>query len=299
MHGLDLPFLKQRPALEELRNALNTLSINLPDWQDEQAVESDSSATIPWLVRVIASQLQWLDSATQVEEIHSLAARRLAERSGRVAFPSSTRKFRISPADIELRIHEPSLASNEDGDLNLGAKTWGTAYTLACKLALMKSLIPANANVLELGSGTGLAGLAAGAIWGVPVTLTDLSSILPNLKFNVEANPQVSRVKAQVLDWRQCTYEADVYNVVLVSDPLYDAAHPKLVTDVVSKVLSHTSDARLITACPLRPTYAKEIADLESRLRILGLVNTWQVVEESMDDWGSFQCRITVWRFVE
>ena len=299
MHGLDLPFLKQRPTFDELINALNSLSINLPDWQDEQAIELDSSATVPWLVRVVASQLQWLDSAAQVEEIHSLAARRLAERSGRVAFPSSTRSFRISPADIELRLREPGLASNDDGDLSVGDKTWGTAYTLACKLALIQQLIPANANVLELGSGTGLVGLAAGAIWDVPVTLTDLSSILPNLEFNVKANPHVTRVKARVLDWRNSAYEADVYNVVLVSDPLYDAAHPRLVTDVISKVLKHTSDARLITACPLRPTYAKEIADLEFRVSTLGLVNLWQIEEESMDDWGPFQCRITVWGFVE
>lgn len=46
-------------------------------------------------------------------------------------------------------------------------------------------------SILELGSGTGLAGLAAAVATGLPAVLTDLPEVLPALRRNVEANAQV------------------------------------------------------------------------------------------------------------
>jgi methylase of polypeptide subunit release factors len=61
-------------------------------------------------------------------------------------------------------------------------------------------------SILELGSGTGLVGLAAAAIWKCHVTLTDLPEIVPNLEGNARRNEDVLKarggsVNIQELDW--------------------------------------------------------------------------------------------------
>ena len=131
--------------------------------------------------------------------------------------PEMTRTWIIpaseSHPELSFRIREPPLT----GD-NLGLKTWGTAFTIAKRLESFKyilfpSLFPgckpdgSSPNVLELGSGTGLVGIAAAAIWGVSVLLSDLPEIKENLEFNVEANQEVVEVRggrsaSRVLDWK-------------------------------------------------------------------------------------------------
>jgi hypothetical protein len=60
---------------------------------------------------------------------------------------------------------------------------------------------------LELGSGTGLVGMAAAAVWGLNITLTDLEDVEDNLRFNIQKNYgkiveiRGGHVSAEVLDW--------------------------------------------------------------------------------------------------
>lgn len=100
-----------------------------------------------------------------------------------------------SYAPFELVIKEPPLT----GD-NLGLKTWGSSYVLAQMLhnigeTSLSHLVgqgeETRPTVLELGSGTGLLGLAAAAIWKTHVILSDLPEIVPNLGYNVEKNRQM------------------------------------------------------------------------------------------------------------
>lgn len=60
---------------------------------------------------------------------------------------------------------------------------------------------------IRLGSGTGLVGIAAAAIWKVPVVLTDLPEIQENLEFNVNQNSAIvksygGKVSCATLDWK-------------------------------------------------------------------------------------------------
>lgn len=100
------------------------------------------------------------------------------------------------PAPFEpfsLVIREPALT----GD-SLGLKTWASSYVLARSLPRIgattlfrlfdESFGQPGPRVLELGSGTGLLGIAAAAVWRVHVTLTDLPGIVDNLKNNAERN---------------------------------------------------------------------------------------------------------------
>lgn len=83
--------------------------------------------------------------------------------------------------------------------------------------------------ILELGSGTGLVGLAAAAILGANVTVTDLRHVLPNLQYNIEANAGILEVNSGVvnaaaLSWGE-TEEMEAigrdYDYILASDVVY------------------------------------------------------------------------------
>lgn len=140
--------------------------------------------------------------------------------------PEMTRAWVIPASatvpEIILDIREPPLT----GD-NLGLKTWGTSYVIAQKLEYFgiqyldhlfvksdmstctgkRCLLP-NKKVLELGAGTGLVGIAAGAVWGADVFLTDLQDIIDNLLFNIEKNAPVvelhnGHISSRILDWRE------------------------------------------------------------------------------------------------
>ncbi|XP_017218884.1 uncharacterized protein LOC108196212 [Daucus carota subsp. sativus] len=85
--------------------------------------------------------------------------------------------------------------------------------------------------ILELGSGTGLVGIAAAAILGAHVTVTDLSHVIPNLKFNAEANMNAvglngGKVEVAALGWgvekeMEAIKENDEYDVIMGSDVVY------------------------------------------------------------------------------
>lgn len=201
--------------------------------------------------------------------------------------------------DFDLAIREPPLT----GD-SLGLKTWGSSYVLAQLLPRFSAGPLAHLfigdeplDVLELGSGTGLLGIAAACLWKANVALTDLPNIVPNLSHNAELNRETveahgGRVEAAALTWGSDDYEEDSHprfgegnrykvsqvlstplprrdlgkattdtlslqQLIIVADPLYDDNHPELLSSAIDAQLSLESDARLLVMVPQRDETTK------------------------------------------
>ncbi|XP_027347904.1 protein N-lysine methyltransferase METTL21A [Abrus precatorius] len=83
--------------------------------------------------------------------------------------------------------------------------------------------------ILELGSGTGIVGIVAAATLGGNVTITDLPHVVPNLRFNAEANASVvgssgGAVTVASLRWGHADDVEAIgrgFDLILASDVVY------------------------------------------------------------------------------
>ncbi|KAK6338875.1 hypothetical protein TWF696_009681 [Orbilia brochopaga] len=334
---LDLPPLYLQPPLATLLATLDLLAIPPPSWDlpsSASAPDSPCAAAptvqirgnpAPWLTSLVSSPLRWLSDDTAREMVWETASVRLAERCGRTAMPAIDRAFRVAD-DVAIKIHEPTL----DGD-NLGLKTWGAAYALAKRMAgdegmqavIRDCLYPTGdsntvgdmngnttaARVLELGAGTGLAGLAlantAHDSRPLHVHLTDLPEIMPNLDRNVALNatslPPSVTISTGILDWRIHTSpDAAIdthkptagsehdrkYPLIIAADPIYSADHPAWLTTVVAGWLQPSTTARFIVELPLRKLFTRDVEAFRDTMHKAGFVAVDSGTETARDDWG-------------
>ncbi|WCJ24907.1 Protein N-lysine methyltransferase METTL21A [Euphorbia peplus] len=103
--------------------------------------------------------------------------------------PSQGLSFQLWPAATTLvtllDLHRSSPASSPLSPVI-------NALSLSCTTAPLR--------ILELGSGTGLVGIAAAMTLGANVTVTDLPHVISNLKFNVDANVEAVGVGGGSVD---------------------------------------------------------------------------------------------------
>lgn len=247
--------------------------------------------------------------------------------------PAMSRVFMVptsSDESLTLTLHEPSITAD-----NLGMKTWVSSYLLSCRLHnLLDSapkLVPSGPTdlsvastqpnkllrALELGSGTGLVGLAFAALRGksASIHLTDLPGIVPNLTHNTALNVELlsstkATVTTGVLDWSvtpsSLPSPKERYDVILAADPLYSPEHPRLLTQTINSWLSRGRDARVVMEMPLRDAYLPQVQELRQRLTDFGLVVIEQGEETGYDDWEgadgdvlAVRCWWSVWGWRE
>ncbi|KAL5373603.1 hypothetical protein DPSP01_012602 [Paraphaeosphaeria sporulosa] len=323
---LDLPQLYTKPSADAILETLVLLTSAPPSWDyqsdhaadhdsgldttkdnEPRAVQIDPEGVTRYLTSIVSNSLQWIQDEGVKEEIWNQASLRLSERSGRSARGDLTRRFTIPSTDgpFDLSIHEPALTGDD-----LGLKTWAASYLLAKRLHLFH-LIPQEQNsktrVLELGSGTGLVGLAMAGL-GADVVLTDLPSIYHNLARNAEANASVleqrgGSIRTGVLDWTNpclCTLFpkgavdtnsdgevlSEKFPLILAADSLYSPDHPQMLVDSIAAWLSEDPSARVIVEFPYRDAYLPEIANFRERMSRVGLQILDEGEEKGYDDWG-------------
>jgi hypothetical protein len=273
------------------------------------------------LTSIVSNELRWIKDEADREEIWEQASLRLAERSGRTGMPAISRTFAIPThtGHVEILLHEPSLTED-----HLGFKTWASSYMLSKRLCGMNLPTPREGpkRILELGSGTGLVGMAAAAVLKADVLLTDLREIEENLARNVSQNLDMIEAKGgsattAVLDWtnpklveRSSLGGTDdlasikPFPIILAADSIYSEFHPAMLVNAVAAWLEPSTEARFILEIPLREGYEGEREDLRQRLSSLGLEVLEQGEEVGYDDWGGVgnelqevPCWWSIWRW--
>lgn len=234
-----------------------------------------------------------------------------------------TREWKITK-NVTLKIHEPPLT----GD-NLGLKTWASSWALAKQLKDMGQRHPLDRtdsthedgfHVLELGSGTGLVGLAAAAVWRCGVMLTDLAEICSNLGENCHRNKSMINTRGgfidyEVLDWEDdkplsdidsgrfqvsrrhfqasflhtidvCIFLTKDLKFILAADPLYDLHHADILAKTIHAFLRFGVESRVIIEIPWRDSATKKMAQkLLTNLDELEFELLEEGEEALYDDW--------------
>lgn len=320
LHVFDLPQLYTKPAAHILLEALALLTTVPPSWEKSRAsgpsnqsgdavagqIDINPEGVTRYLTSIVSSGLRWIEDEDAKEAIYKQASARLSERSGRSAMGSMSRTFQIPTATnpFELSIHEPAMTGDE-----LGLKTWAASYLLAKRLHkfhLTPSEDTRKLRVLELGSGTGLVGLAMAGL-GAHVHLTDMSSICPNLARNVRANYHTisqnnGSARTATLDWScPALYEPfddhvtpygasnvpEKFPLILAADSLYAPDHPRMLANSIAQWLSREDEAKVIVEFPYRDAYLPQIKDFRQRMSDIGLEIVDQGEENGFDDWQS------------
>ncbi|KAJ3327677.1 hypothetical protein HDU76_011344 [Blyttiomyces sp. JEL0837] len=201
--------------------------------------------------------------------------------------------------EVTMSIRELSFSS-----ASFGWQTWGSAVVLARMIA--DGLIPVqNQQILELGCGTGLVGLAAGKIGAEHVYMTDyMPEILENAKYNANEN-HITNVSVHSLDWRDFQNESrgdhvngevkedgntapiatnktskqvlgeeapDKFDIIIAADVCYELEHAALVPNVGKYFMSTKPSARFYMVSALRDSFEREIVLMEESMIRAGFI---------------------------
>jgi predicted nicotinamide N-methyase len=175
------------------------------------------------------SSKQWVQFERQPEQnLEGPAAPLLAIEGRRFEFDFSQGEFQINGVPIYVMPAETVRDSEKQADGDTGRTVWDAAVVLA-KYMEKNGAVMRGKRVLELGAGTGLAGLAAAAL-GARVDISDLSYCLPNIIQNIQKTNLTEGdgppggsdgyATARELDWMRPNFEQnrDVYDYVLGAD---------------------------------------------------------------------------------
>jgi predicted nicotinamide N-methyase len=181
---------------------------------------------------------------------HAVAAVKMWDDTADMPFEQrfiAHRTIPVGPAALELEQAPPTLGGTDP--LGTACTVWRGGERLVELLQARRELV-AGKRVVELGSGTGIAGLACAAHGASRVVLTDLPENLPLLRRNATRNGWVQslcgcEVSVEKLDWH--TDALPACDVLLGADVCYhEAAVPALITLVDAAI---AAGAAALLAC--------------------------------------------------
>ncbi|EPX72108.1 methyltransferase Rrg1 [Schizosaccharomyces octosporus yFS286] len=296
---MDLPSVKANPPFQQIKAVLEKIPSGDHVWD----LDGDEEKRIlNWLVKLIATNMEWIENTDEREDLLVTVCQMIAERSGRMAAPTKVRKFTMGNHK-EIRILEPSLTYD-----TLGFKTWGSAPLLSAHLPEWETPDP-SIRALELGSGTGLLGISAAHQLGWQMVCTDLPEIVKNMEHNVLENESLVQensgsVECHVLDWMNPpstdhppAWLERPFERVIASDCVYETNFGRLAIALFLKYLA--KDGIVITEYPLRHTHLGEIAEFEELMQKAGFIRDTGE-EIGQEDFGSrypVTCRWSRWKY--
>ncbi|KAI9017235.1 hypothetical protein BC832DRAFT_543979 [Gaertneriomyces semiglobifer] len=228
----------------------------------------------PYLVRVLGRLAEEDGAEDTMSQISDL----LAKLAGRGAMKQLVRKWGFPSKAFDVGtvdIWEPSY-----GECDIGFQTWGAGVVLA-KLLVANEIPLTASRILELGSGTGLAGIVAARIGRslhrkFEIVLTDYHpNVLSNLRRNAHANGVDACTLVGMLDWTVGTLEfedtgaqphddaltsaKESFEQIIASDFNYEPSHAHLIPAVVARYLSRDENSRFWSVLPVRPRFEAEL----------------------------------------
>ncbi|KAJ2414318.1 Protein-lysine N-methyltransferase efm6 [Coemansia sp. IMI 209128] len=161
-------------------------------------------------------------------------------------------ELELSRADAPLvRLLQDASGATGCG---VGSTVWDTGLVLAKYLDHQTSLGNLNLSgktVLELGSGTGIVGIALGRLHPqCQVILTDKKELIPLLSRNIELNSAMSNTRAQCLDWTLPTALDVVPDLIVVSDGIWDKDLHQPLAETLARLAG--SETRVLLAYETR-----------------------------------------------
>ncbi|PPR03849.1 hypothetical protein CVT26_000847 [Gymnopilus dilepis] len=124
-----------------------------------------------------------------------------------------------------------SISLVVDASPGCGGLAWPAGQILANYLVQKGPSYIQGKKILELGSGTGLVGLAVGALGDAEVLITDQAPLLPIMQRNVSLNGLQDRVRVAELNWGSpIPSDIPFPDIILAADCVYfEPAFPLLV----------------------------------------------------------------------
>lgn len=279
--------------ISTIADALNRLETLLSISTQLDTIEQAFATS--WLQRILTRSLtdDILDrAAVLITSLEALHAKPEVTLSGHN--PSSGGRYEIngSRGPISVKIRDGHMGNDVHAT---GFCTWTSAIYLARYMAEHPQTLQAidewPLRVLELGSGTGYAGIAIAKLLQDRnirsiVTLSDYDdATLERLRANASANSLTNDADAPVrsnvrkLDWSDLSgvQEAE-FDVVLTADTVYEPDHGPLLLGVIRQVL-HPNGA-FHAVVPHRPTHRADIEAYERAFRAVdeGLGGEWRPV---------------------
>lgn len=242
----------------------------------------EQSFATSWLQRILTRDFSdhILDRAAQtIALLEAFHARPAMALSGHRLANRDCHELPGSFGPITVKVNDGHMGNDVHAT---GFCTWSSAIYLAKYMAehpnLPRAVDEQPLRLLELGSGTGYAGIAVAKLLqdrGVRsvVTLSDYDdATLERLRDNVASNGlsdehgALVRVLTSKLDWNDLGVMQEVeFEIVLAADTVYEPTHGQLLHDVIRKVL-HPAGA-FHAVVPHRPTHSADIEAFERAFR--------------------------------